>query len=1265
MTTTTSTDAGLRPYVPRLVLDWGRRHPDTNHLVATGTLLSADLSGFTALSERLASLGRAGAEELTDVLNQCFTGMISAASRHGGDVLKFGGDALLIWFDGTDHTARACAAATLMRQVVSRPVQSARTAQVRLKISQGMHSGEFTFFLLRGGHAELVISGRAVTRTVGCESDAAANEILLSHDAARQVDPAWLGTARDAGVPLRRRIIDLDSWVDLEPIVADRAELGGYLANAQIEQIEAGVEGEHRAVTVAFCGFAGADALLESHGPGEVAARIEALGVEIGRALYQHGPHWLASDVYADGGKAILTAGAPSSSGHDENDMLLALRQILDADVGLDVRAGVNRGPVFVGALGSSSRRTFTVMGDAVNLAARLMQKARPGQLIASSAVLDRSATRFGLVELEPFLVKGKSEPIRASVVGRILGERDAIAPSTGATSFAGRDGELGVLSDALSAAGVGPGRAVEIVGEAGIGKSRFVAEFLGRHPGVRVHQLSGGQYVRSTPYLALRKLVRSVAGIAPDADPVEAGRLLTSFVAEAAPSVAQWLPLLAIPFDAEVASTPESDRIAPEFRRAALQRALLELLGAVLTTPGVLVVEDAHWLDDASRELLVEIVNARDLHRWLVLVLCRPGGMILPEGSGVELLQLGPLSSDDVGQLATAIIDERGGLGPTEIHAVIDRAGGNPLFAIELAAAVAEQGSIDALPESLEGMMTSRIDTLAPSDRRLLRDASVLGAVVDVGLLAAALEDPGLTDLRRWEPLDPFLVADGATLRWRQNLSQAAAYAGLSFRRRVRVHRAVGSLIEDSGGGVATAGLLSTHFDRADDHERACRYSLVAGDDARAKYATVEAMEFYGRALRHAGGAGLPSDEVARVAEAYGAVGELLGRYDDADRAFRLARANTVDPVDQVRLLLKHAVLRERTASYPAALSWCTRARSLAGDAPEQIDNRIEVDLVEGGVRYRQGRYRDCVRATRSAADLARQIGERRRLAHALDLTDLALIYWKEGAHDHEPGESLRLYEEVGDLVGQSSVLNNLGIAAYQEGRWDEAVALYERSMSASEQAGDMMGMATAQFNTGEILHDQGRVDEARQMLTGAARVFRSSRYTIGVGVTILHLGRTEQRAGDPARALALFDEALAVFSSISASSLVVDTRVRRVEALVAAGRHDEAVTEGEELRVEITGGGSDPLLWTALMRSMGEAWSAIGEVDRALAALDDSVERAVAVGATYEEAESRRVRAEVLDRHGRPGASEDRSRASEVFARLAIVDREAAPVR
>ena len=138
-----------------------------------------------------------------------------------------------------------------------------------------------------------------------------------------------------------------------------------------------------------------------------------------------------------------------------------------------------------------------------------------------------------------------------------------------------------------------------------------------------------------------------------------------------------------------------------------------------------------------------------------------------------------------------------------------------------------------------------------------------------------------------------------------------------------------------------------------------------------------------------------------------------------------------------------------------------------------------------------------------------------------------------------------------------------------------------------------------------------------------------------------------------------------LAPISSISASSLVVDTRVRRVEALVAAGRHDEAVTEGEELRVEITGGGSDPLLWTALMRSMGEAWSAIGEVDRALAALDDSVERAVAVGATYEEAESRRVRAEVLDRHGRPGAFEDRSRASEVFAGLAIVDRVSSPGR
>ena len=127
--------------------------------------------------------------------------------------------------------------------------------------------------------------------------------------------------------------------------------------------------------------------------------------------------------MYAGGGKIILTAGAPRSTGQDEDAAVRTARELIEIDVGLPLRIGLNRGPVFMGDLGSSRRRTFTVMGDAVNLAARLMQKSTAGQVVASAAVLDLVPTEFDLTPLEPFTVKGKIEPINASLIGAQRGD--------------------------------------------------------------------------------------------------------------------------------------------------------------------------------------------------------------------------------------------------------------------------------------------------------------------------------------------------------------------------------------------------------------------------------------------------------------------------------------------------------------------------------------------------------------------------------------------------------------------------------------------------------------------------------------------------------------------------------------------------------------------------------------------------------------------------------------------------------------------------
>ena len=216
---------------------------------------------------------------------------------------------------------------------------------------------------------------------------------------------------------------------------------------------------EHRPVTIAFIHFGGTDALIERSGPQATAEALHRLVSVVEAATEEQDVSFLVSDVDVDGGKLILTAGAPKVTGDDEERMLLALRKIVDSEHAIPMRIGVHRGAVFAGDIGPFYRRTYTVMGDAVNLAARLMAKAEPGHIYATADVLDRSNTLFATTELAPFVVKGKAQPVRAWSVGRAVGSRTRQA-SVQQLSLIGRDPELEMLREVLDDARGGAGAA-------------------------------------------------------------------------------------------------------------------------------------------------------------------------------------------------------------------------------------------------------------------------------------------------------------------------------------------------------------------------------------------------------------------------------------------------------------------------------------------------------------------------------------------------------------------------------------------------------------------------------------------------------------------------------------------------------------------------------------------------------------------------------------------------------------------------------------
>ena len=272
------------------------------------------------------------------------------------------------------------------------------------------------------------------------------------------------------------------------------------------------VEPEHRVATVAFVKFEGVDQMMTETGPDGVAAALDDLVCAVQGAVDRAGVTFLATDVDKNGGKVILVTGVPTTQGDDEGRMSRAVGEIVGSEHALHVRAGIHRGHVFAGEVGSTRRATFTIIGDTVNLAARLMSAAPPGGIYATPEVLDRSRTEYASTALEPFRVKGKSQPVRAFSVGRAIGPR--VERSSHVLPFRGRDDELDAVLATIDGARGGRGLGAD---RRRRDRSRQVA-FDRRSPGVCGRRADPAVPCRAIGIVvALPMLPRSAADVARD----------------------------------------------------------------------------------------------------------------------------------------------------------------------------------------------------------------------------------------------------------------------------------------------------------------------------------------------------------------------------------------------------------------------------------------------------------------------------------------------------------------------------------------------------------------------------------------------------------------------------------------------------------------------------------------------------------------------------------------------------------------------------
>jgi class 3 adenylate cyclase/tetratricopeptide (TPR) repeat protein len=1209
------TRARLVPYVPRAVLNWLADTPETRHRQIAGTGVYADISGFTALTERLAERGKLGAEETGDLLNQVFEPLLAAAYEYGANLVKWAGDGVLLFFDGDDDAQRAARAAWAM-QAKLRSAGSLRVGShaVRLGMSVGMHTGDFDFLLVGSRHRELIVTGPAATATAALEKAAVSGMVLVSQSTAARLDERCLGPGVDVAVGGRTLVAPPKVATTGPPIDHGHdVDLACALSPALREHLLAGgSDHEHRVATIAFIEFTGVDELVRTQGYEAMVAAVSYILDLVQQTAHDTEVSLLSTDVNEDGGKILLVAGAPRSLGDDEARLLSAVRRVVRPGGRLTLRAGVTRGRVFAGDYGPPYRRTYSVIGDSVNLAARVMAAAHPGQILATPDVVSRSRTAFVTTPVPPFPVKGKREPVSTLDVGDVV-HRSA-RPPLGGGALVGRGREIDFLHSALAEAKDGRGQVVDLVGPAGIGKSSLVAA-LASQANCRVLWTDGDPYERVTPYQPMHGLLRRTLGFQESADIDSIADILVELASGTAPHLLPWMSLIGIVAGVAMPASRDVTMLDPTARKTRLEAVTSELMGRALSMPTLLVINDAHDMDSATLDLVSRLCQDVADRPWLIVVTRRSDAPELVPADHVTRLDLEPLDSESAAQL---LVKATGSAALTEqvLQQLTWRGGGNPLFLEALAASVAAGDDVDELPDSIEGVLAARIDRLPPGQRRWLRSASVLGDSVNLELLNTVVgpEDAGV-DWR--DELAEFIVDDGAgRLQFVHGLVRLAAYEGLPFRQRTDLHARVALAIESESQGrpdeVAT--MLSLHYLLGELFDPAWHYACHAGLLARESSALSQAAECYRRALvaaRHL--PELPPTEVAETWEALAAVHLDLGELFEAEQALRQARSRLRDdPVKLARVRLHTAHHREAAGLYPEALTWVTRALHLLGGRTDLESRRLRAELADryAQIRYRQGQISSAVRWAESAAAEATACGDELVAARAREILALAAASTGRDWDEHSFHASIALYEQHGDLSAKARAHNRLGAALYHVALWDGAAEQFSEAEATYRTLGREADAITNAVNRAEMRIDQGRHAEALAILNTAMPAWFATESLSYLALGHLLLGRIDVARGLTTQARANFEQSRVLRERLGETAEDRTLETWLAECARAAGDLEEARARADEALDAI--GATDTPLLAQLHRVRGLTLIAQGEHQVGRDALADSLDAA-----------------------------------------------------
>lgn len=917
---------------------------------------------------------------------------------------------------------------------------------------------------------------------------------------------------------------------------------------AKMEAARAGraMEGERRIVTILFCDVQGSTAMAEDLDPEDWAEIMNGAFSELIAPVYRY-----EGTVARLMGDAILAFfGAPIAHEDDPRRAILAGLEIVeridgyrrslspDLAAGFGVRVGINTGLVRVGEVGSDLRVEYTAMGDAVNTASRMEQTAAPGTVQIAANTFRMVQGLFDLDSLGGIEVKGKSDPVQAY---RVMGVREGALPVRGieglSSPLVGREQEMRALRSSVDDLMQGRGQIVSVMGDAGLGKSRLIAELRQSlvddgllSPDMARSGLSwlegrSFSYETSVPYTPFSRMLHQLFRFDRTGNDEEKYEWLKASVWALMPDrVIEVAPYLAVALGIDVRSEDGEmvRHLEPPLLRGRVFNAVSQLIVRLAEArPLVLVFEDLHWADAVSLDLLEVLMALSDSVPLLLIALFRPQreerSWRFHEAAQRDYarryrpLLLQPLDRTDSRTLVANLLHIEDL--PEKVRSLIlEKAEGNPFFVEEVIRSLLDAGLVVQedghwratrdiedvkVPDTLAGVITARLDRVEEEPRRVAQTASVVGREFHFDILSGVYDFPecledALSDLERRELVLERNRAPEHLYAFKHVLTQETAYNSILHSRRRELHRRVAESLERLAPDRVPE--IARNFLEAREEVRALPYVVAAGEGAARAYSTQAAIEWFRQALfilPKADDVGLGRRAYEGLARALELTGDVPGVIETYDRMYEFGDAHADVPT-KVSALNKRAFVRVmRMGQIQEIQDDLGEAERLAR-AEQDGRGLVELATLRCGTCLPMADFGGAIDALGASADLARQMELKQELALALGHSALTFVYMlRFDDAQRAIDECLRVADEIGDLEKVAEVLSSSAVFLnLRNGDLDGAYEAAREGWDIGRRIGALFHECTGRMGMGMSDLARGNLSAAVEELEDASRI-------------------------------------------------------------------------------------------------------------------------------------------------------------------------------